>query len=763
MLNVTKRDGTLEPINIDKINKWVEWACEGTNASWSDIATRAQVFFYEGIPTSDIQTMLIKACEHDINPWDISNLRVAAKLLLSDLRKKVYGEYTPHSILDQIWFGQTIGIYDTEPAYNLLDQYSHQDFEELEDIIDHSRDELHPYCGLQTLVDKYLCQNRATGQIYETPQMMYMLIAMTAAIKYQPNIRIARVKSIYDKLSTGKANLPTPVAGGMRTPLRQFASCCLIDIDDTMPSIGMSDHAAFIYTGARAGLGLNYGRIRREGSSIRHGEVRHTGIVPFLKKSSATTKSCTQNGLRGGGANVNFPLWHYDFKDLVVLKDIKGTEDNRVRTMDYCFHYNKYLVDRMLDGKVITFFSPNQVKDLYKAFYSPNINEFAALYEKYEKDDTVDRWSMDGRAVFTMLVTQMLGTGRIYTLDAYEVNHHTSFYEPIVMTNLCVEITLPTTPIVDINDVAPINPYESEGEIALCVLGGIPWGNIELEEMYDIVYDQLDLLDTIFDMQMYVIKAAEHAKYRRSVGIGVIDYAHFLAKRDLRYGSPEALNITHRWMEHMQFCLIKASIEIAKDRGACGYNDRTKWADGILPIDHYNKNVDELHTQPLMEDWESLREPLKTWGMRFSTLTAHMPSESSSVVWGFTNGIEPVRKPITVKSSKKGDLIVPAPDIESLGLAYTYCYSNEYSIGITNDEYLATAAIIQKFSCQSISFNRYYNFSMSEDGEPMVDDTELLEDCIVKPMYYGIKTGYYTNSNVVENIDSGCAGGGCTI
>lgn len=765
MINVRKRDGSLEPLNVDKINRWVEWACEGTSVSWSELITQAHVMFYDGIKTEDIQQILIKECEKDVQPWSIDRLDVAAKLLLSDLRKKVYDDYVPRSLLDQIWYGQTMGIYDVEPKYNLLEQYSHEEIEELEDYIDHSRDALLPYCGLRTLMDKYLAQNRSTGQLFETPQMMYMLIAMTSSCKYRGKKKVERAKSKYDKLSMGKANLPTPVAAGMRTPLRQFASCCLIDFDDTMPSIGLSHHAAFIYTGARAGLGMNYGRIRREGASIRHGEVRHTGLIPFLKTSAATTKSCTQNGVRGGGGTVNIPIWHYDFKSLVVLKNIKGTEENRVRTLDYCWHYNGFFIDRLMRKEDITLFSPHEVKDLYEAFYSADTEKFAKLYVQYENDDSVAKQTIPALELFGMLVDEMLGTGRAYTFCADHVNTHSAFQEAVYMTNLCVEITLPTTPISSLEDISLMNPQDSTGEIALCVLGGVPWGNIELEEMYDIVYDQLDLLDSIFDMQIYPIKAAEHAKGRRSVGIGIIDYAHWLAKNNCRYGSEKANNMTHLWMEHMQWCLIKAAMELAKERGPCDYFHKTKYAQGILPIDTYCKTVDELHTQPLTLDWEWLRQEVLTHGMRFSTLTAHMPSESSSVIWGFTNGIEPPRKPITIKSSKKGDLIVPVPNIGELCMSYTYAYANEYGEGINNDDYLQSAAIIQKFSDQAISYNRYYDFSV----ETTIDQDRLLLDCIIKPHYYGVKTGYYTNSNVVEGTintmgdDASCAGGGCSI
>lgn len=767
MINVKKRDGTLEPLNVDKINKWVEWACEGTSVPWSDIVTQTHTLFFDGITTLDIQSLLIKECERDVQAWSTDRLKVAAKLLLSDLRKKVYGDYVPHSLIEQIALGQHIGIYDKEPAFDLLEQYSYEQLEDLEDYIDHSRDNLHPYCGLQTLMDKYLAQNRSTGRIYETPQMMYMLIAMTGALKYKGEKRLIRAKSQYDKLSQGKCNLPTPITAGMRTPLRQFASCCLIDIDDSMPSLSMADHAAFTYTGARAGLGLNYGRIRREGASIRHGEVRHTGLIPFLKKTAATTKSCTQNGVRGGGGTINIPIWHYDFESLVVLKNIKGSEENRVRTLDYCWHYNGFLIERLQNKQDITLFSPHEVKDLYEAFYSSDTTLFGKLYEQYENDPTISKKVLPAVKVFGMLADEMLGTGRAYTLAADHVNVHSAFQEAVYMTNLCVEINLPTHPIPSLDDISVINPNPSQGEIALCVLGGIPWGNITLEEMYEIIYDQLDLLDQVFDMQTYVVKAAEHAKERRAVGIGIIDYAHFLAQRGLKYGEPEALNLTHRWMEHMQYCLIKAAVELAKERGACGYFHKTKYAQGILPIDTYTKTVDTLHTQKLLLDWDALRVEIATHGMRFSTLTAHMPSESSSVIWGFTNGMEPPRKIITVKSSKKGDLIVPVPNAGTLALDYSYAYPNDFNCYVmTNDDYLKTIAIVQKFSDQAVSYNRYYDFSK----KTTIKQSTLLMDFFIKPHYYGIKTGYYTNSNVEEGTittmgedDPACAGGGCSV
>lgn len=762
MIKVQKRDGTYEDLSVEKINNWVEWACRGTDVSWTEIVTQAHVMFYDGIKTQDIMKVLIKQCEDSVTEYTSDLLIVAARLLLAELRKQVYGEYTPRTLIDQIWFGTEIGIYDSDLDFNLLENYSFEELIHLEDYIDHSRDELIPYGGLVQLMDKYLTKDRGTGAIYETPQYLFMLIAMTGALNYPSgDERLRKAELIYDKLSYGKINLPTPVAAGMRTPLRQYASCCLIDLDDTMPSIGLSDHAAFTYTGARAGLGLNYGRIRREGAKIRHGEVSHTGLIPFLKKSAATSKSCTQNGVRGGGGTVNIPIWHYDFESLVVLKNVKGEEANRVRTLDYCWHYNGYLLERLKTKGNITLFSPHEVKDLYEAFYADQ-SKFAQLYEKYENDSNVSKRSISAIDLFSKLAIEKQETGRQYTLATDHVNNHSSFLDTIYMTNLCVEITLPTSPIKDITDISPLNPNMSEGEIALCVLGGIPWGNIDLVEMQDICMAQAILLDRIFDIQDYHIKAAEHAKYRRSIAVGIIDYAHFLAKNECAYGSEKAIALTHLWMEHMQYYMIKAAVQLAKERGPCEYFQRTKYAKGILPIDTYCKNVDKIHPHNLTLDWDTLRKEVVYHGMRFSTLTGHMPSESSSVTWGYTNGIEPPKKPITVKSSKAGDIVTIIPDVKKHIFDYTYTYDSQWGSGVSNDAYLKTAAIIQKFSDQSISYNHYHDYRKQEK----IAVSQLLMDFFIKPHYYGIKTTYYANSNVEatqESSDSGCASGACTI
>lgn len=761
MLNVTKRDGTLEPLDVSKINNWVEWACQGTSINWTELVTSAHVMLYEGIKTSDITRVIIKQCEDKVDETSGDKLVVGARLLLTDLRKRVYGEYAPRPLIDQLWYGTQLGIYDTSPEYSLIDNYSYEELVALDDIIDHSRDELLPYGGLVQLMDKYLVQDRSTGQIHETPQFLFMFIAMTAALSLpEGEKRIAMAERIYNSLSMGKNNLPTPTAAGMRTPLRQYASCCLIDFDDNMKSLGLSDYASFIYTGARAGLGENFGRIRREGSKIRHGEVKHTGLIPFLKKASATSKSCTQNGVRGGGLTANYPLWHYDSPELIQLRNIKGEEATRVRTIDYCVHINGFLIERLKKKQNITLFSPQQVPDLYEAFYADQ-EKFAELYSKYEVLPGIDRRTVPALDLFSRLATERLETGRIYVMFTDHANDHSSFLDTVYMTNLCVEITLPTTPIQAAFEVEPYdkqNPTEGSGEIALCVLGGIPWGNIELDEMEEVCMTQLILLDKIFDIQEYNTVASAKALKRRSVAVGVIDYAHFLAKRGLPYGSPEALAITHEWMEAMQYYLIKGAVQLAKEKGACDWFNRTKYSLGILPIDTYAKNVDKICATSLKLDWESLRRDVMTYGMRFSTLTGHMPAESSSVTWGFTNGLEPPKKPITVKSSKTGDIVTIIPEATDHIFDYTYAYDNAYGKGVDNDAYLKTMAVIQKFSDQSISYNQYFDYSKT----PNIPMSELLKHFFIKPHSVGIKTLYYANSNV-EDAEYNCVGGGCSV
>ncbi len=609
-------------------------------------------------------------------------------------------------------------------------KYSLEDILKVESFIDHERDFMFTYAGLRQVVDKYLVQDRSTGEVYETPQFMYIMIALTIFRDYPKETRLSYVKRYYDAISKHRINIPTPIMAGVRTPLRQFASCVLVDVDDTLDSIFSSDMAIGKYVAQRAGIGINAGRIRGINSKIRGGEVQHTGVVPFLKKFESTVRCCTQNGIRGGSATVHFPIWHIEIEDILVLKNNKGTEDNRVRKLDYSIQLSKIFYERFITDGEISLFSPNDVPGLYDSF---GTDRFDDLYVGFERDESIPRKTIGAQELFLDLLKERAETGRIYIMNIDHCNSHSSFKDKVNMSNLCQEITLPTDPINHIDESMP-------GEIALCILSAINVGKIKSdEELEDLCDLSVRGLEELIDYQDYPVRAAEvTTKARRSLGVGFIGLAHYLAKLGYDYNSQEAWDAVHGLSESFQYYLLKSSNRIAQEKGHCEYFGRTKYADGILPIDTYKKEVDEISSQELDHDWEGLRASINTFGLRHSTLSAQMPSESSSVVSNATNGIEPPRDYLSIKKSKKGPLKQIVPSYQTLKNNYTLLWEMKDNTG-----YINVVSVMQKFFDQAISGNWSYNPENYPDNEVPV--SQMAND-LLTTYKYGWKTSYYQNT-----------------
>jgi len=727
-INVKKRNGRgTEFLQLEKMHKMVEEACKDlAGVSASQVEMQSGIQFYDGITTQEIQEILIRSAS-DLIDLDHPNYQfVAARLLLFALRKQLYGrmrELPP--ILDHVKSCVDKGVYDSE----LLTLYSEEEFEKLGSFIDHDRDYLFTYAGLRQIVDKYLVQDRSSGDLYETPQFMYLLIAATIFSRYNKETRLDYVKKYYDAISKHRINIPTPIMAGVRTPLRQYASCVLVDIDDSLDSIFSSDMAIGKYVAQRAGIGINAGRIRGINAKIRGGEVQHTGVVPFLKKFESTVRCCTQNGIRGGSATVHFPIWHQEIEDILVLKNNKGTEDNRVRKLDYSIQLSRLFYERFINNEEISLFSPHDVPGLYDAF---GTDSFDALYVNAENDLEVPRRTVNAQELILNLLKERAETGRIYIMNIDHCNSHSSFDDKVEMSNLCQEITLPTKPINHIDD--------ETGEIALCILSAINIGKIRDVQDFEVLCDlAVRSLDELIDFQGYPIRAAEIAtKARRSIGVGYIGLAHYLAKQSVKYDDPKAWKLVHDLTEGFQYYLLKASNTLAKEKGACEYFNRTKYAQGILPIDTYKKDVDELVPNDLNFDWGSLREDILAHGIRHSTLSAQMPSESSSVVSNATNGIEPPRGYLSIKKSKKGPLKQIVPSYGSLKNDYTLLWDMS-----SNGGYINIVAVMQKFFDQAISGNWSYNPEHYEDSEVPVS---VMAQDLLTTYKYGWKTSYYQNT-----------------
>ena len=765
---VIKSDGSIEPINLDKVHRMVEAACDDVaGVSESSVEMNSGLQFYDGMTTKEIQSILIKSAADLISLESPNYQYVAARLLLFQVRKNVFNTKWKHSriypaLQDIVIRNINYGVYDEK----LITYYDDEEWDKLDDYMKHDRDFLFTYAGLRQIVDKYLVQDRSSGKLYESPQYMYMLIAAVLFKEYPKETRLNYVKKYYDAISQFKINIPTPIMAGIRTPLRQFASCVLVDCDDSLDSIFSSDMAIGRYVAQRAGIGINAGRIRGLGSKIRGGEVQHTGVIPFLKKFESTVRCCTQNGVRGGSATVHFPIWHQEIEDILVLKNNKGSEDNRVRKLDYSIQISKLFYERFLKNEDISLFSPHQVPGLYDAY---GTDKFDEMYEKYERAYSIPKTKVNAQKLFMELLKERAETGRIYIMNIDHCNSHSSFWEDeakISMSNLCQEITLPTTPLTSQRD--------EEGEIALCILSAINVGSMsnDFKEMPELCDLAVRALDEVIDYQHYPVIAAElSTKKRRSLGIGYIGLAHFLAKNKVKYDDEDAFKLVHRLTEHFQFNLLKTSVELAKEKGDCdGWSD-TKYFGGQMPIDHYKKDVDEIVKPEYECDWESLREELTIHGVRNSTLSAQMPSESSSVVSNETNGIEPPRDYLSIKKSKKGPLKQIVPGYPYLKNFYTLLWDMK-----DNDGYIKIVAIMQKFFDQSISGNWSYNPENYENNE--VPLSVMAKDMLTS-YKYGWKTVYYQNTydsktedEVVEEpvslvmeeeLEDDCESGACAI
>lgn len=753
-INVTKRDGRLEPIDLEKIHKVIAWAAEGLeNVSVSQVELKSHIQFYEGIKTRDIHETIIKSAADLISEDTPDYQYLAARLAVFHLRKIAFGQFTPPHLYQQVNILTAAGKYDA----HILEDYSEEEFNELNDYIDHWRDMNLAYAAVQQMIGKYLVQNRATKVIYESPQFLYMLIGMCLFSKYEKSERLDYVKRFYDAGSTFKFSLPTPIMAGVRTPSRQFSSCVLIECDDSLDSINATASAIVRYVSQRAGIGVNAGRIRGLGSPIRGGEAQHTGCIPFYKLFQTAVKCCSQGGVRGGAATLFYPIWHSEVESLLVLKNNRGVEDNRVRQMDYGVQINKTIYTRLIKGQNITLFSPSDVDGLYDAFFEDQ-DKFEELYTKYEQDDSIAKRQVSAQDLFSILMQERASTGRIYIQNVDHCNTHSAFIPsiaPIRQSNLCMEIALPTKPLNNIND--------EEGEIALCTLSAVNLGEIKKLEDIESVADLIvRALDALLDYQDYPVAAARNSSMqRRTLGVGVINYAYYLAKNGVRYSDGSANSLTHQTFEALQYYLLKASNNLAKEKGACPAFNETTYSQGLLPIDTYKKDLDKTCQEPLRLDWESLRADILEHGLRNSTVTALMPSETSSQIANATNGIEPPRGLVSVKSSKDGILKQVVPDIANLRDQYELLWQIP-----NNNGYLALVAIMQKFVDQSISANTNYDPSLFEGGR--VPMKVLLQD-LLNAYKLGVKTLYYHNTRDGANDAQGnieeddCAGGACKI
>ena len=755
---VTKRNGKKEPIDLDKIHRVITWAAEGlSNVSVSQVELRSHIQFYDGIRTADIHETIIRAAADLISQDAPDYQYLSARLAIFHLRKKAYGQFEPPKLYEHVKKLVADGRYDK----HLLTDYTEDEFNQMDTFLDHWRDMTFSYAAVKQLEGKYLVQNRVTGEIYESAQFLYILVAACLFANYPKETRLDYVKRFYDAVSTFKISLPTPIMAGVRTPTRQFSSCVLIECDDSLDSINATASAIVKYVSQRAGIGVNAGRIRALGSSIRGGEAFHTGCIPFYKYFQTAVKSCSQGGVRGGAATVFYPLWHLEVESLLVLRNNRGVEENRVRHLDYGVQINKLMYQRLIKGEDITLFSPSDVPGLYDAFFA-NQTEFERLYCQYEADESIRKRAVKAVELFSLLMQERASTGRIYIQNVDHCNTHSPFnpdVAPVRQSNLCMEIALPTKPLNNIND--------ASGEIALCTLSAFNLGLIEsLDEFEELARLAVRALDNLLDYQDYPVPAAKTSTMnRRTLGIGVINYAYYLAKHGVKYSDGSANNLTHRTFEAMQYYLLKASNELAMEKGACPLFHETTYSQGILPIDTYKRDLDDIVKAKLNYDWEALRQSIKTHGLRNSTLSALMPSETSSQISNATNGIEPPRGYVSVKASKDGILKQVVPEYDTLKRFYELLWQIPNNTG-----YLQLVGIMQKFIDQSISANTNYDpTKFANDKVPM---KQLLSDLLIA-YKYGVKTLYYHNTRdgaqdmqediTISTSDDGCEGGACKI
>ena len=754
---VQKRDGRLEKIDLDKIHRVIEWAAEGLdNVSVSQVEISSHIQFYDKITTKSIHETIIKSAADLISAATPDYQYLAARLAIFHLRKIAFGQFEPPHLFDHVTKLTQEGRYDA----HILQDFSKEEFDILNDYIDHNRDLSFAYAAVKQMEGKYLVQDRVSKQVFESPQFLYMLVGMCLFASYDKQYdkaaRLDYIKRFYDATSTFKISLPTPIMSGVRTPSRQFSSCVLIECDDSLDSINATTSAIVRYVSQRAGIGVNAGRIRALGSPIRGGEAQHTGCIPFYKLFQTAVKCCSQGGVRGGAATLFYPIWHLEVENLLVLKNNRGVEDNRVRHMDYGVQINKTIYQRLIKNQNVTLFSPSDVPGLYDAFFADQ-TEFERLYEQYEQDDSIRKRSVPAQELFSLMMQERASTGRIYVQNVDHCNTHSPFdpsVAPIRQSNLCMEIALPTQPLDNIND--------ESGEIALCTLSGINLGEInQLEDIKEPAELIVRALDALLDYQDYPVIAAKNGSMkRRTLGIGVINYAYYLAKNGTKYSDPKALGLTHRTFEALQYYLLVASNKLAKEQGACPAFGDTTYSQGILPIDTYKADIDAICNEPLQLDWEALRHDIKTHGLRNSTLTALMPSETSSQIANATNGIEPPRGLVSVKASKDGILKQVVPEIDKLKDQYELLWQMP-----NNKGYLSLVAIMQKFIDQSISANTNYDPTKFEDSR--VPMKVMIQDLLMA-YKLGVKTLYYHNTrdganDAQDDLENGCAGGACTL
>ena len=752
-IQVTKRDGDREQLDLEKIHKVITWAAEGLdNVSVSEVELKSHIQFYDGIKTTDIHETLIKSAADLISAQAPDYQYLAARLAIFHLRKKAFGQFEPPRLYSHVVKLVEEKKYDQ----HLFRDYTEAEFDQMEAFMDHSRDMTFSYAAVKQLEGKYLVQNRVTGQFYESPQMLYLLIGACLFADYPKETRLNFIERFYHAVSTFRLSLPTPIMAGVRTPTRQFSSCVLIECGDSLDSINATSSAIVKYVSQRAGIGINAGNIRALGSPIRGGEAFHTGCIPFYKHFQTAVKSCSQGGVRGGAATLFYPIWHLEVENLLVLKNNRGVEENRVRHLDYGVQFNKLMYQRLIEGGNITLFSPSDVPGLYDAFFADQ-EKFEQLYRQYEQDSTIRKTTLKALELFSLFASERASTGRIYLQNVDHCNTHSPFdpaVAPVRQSNLCLEIALPTKPLSHIND--------EQGEIALCTLAAFNLGTVsdlaELEELAELI---VRALDSLLDYQDYPVPAAYNSTMgRRPLGVGVINFANYLAKNDVRYSDGSANGLTHRTFEAIQYYLLKASNILAKEKGTCSMFNETTYSKGVLPVDTYKRDLDAVCAEPLHLDWEGLRAGIKAHGLRNSTLTALMPSETSSQISNATNGIEPPRGFVSVKASKDGILKQVVPDLAELQERYELLWSMP-----DNNGYLQLVAIMQKFVDQTISANTNYDPSLFEGGKvPM----KLLLKDVLTAYKLGVKTLYYHNTrdgaaDAQNDMDDGCAGGACKI
>ena len=750
---VSKRDGGKEQLDLEKIHRVITWAAEGlSNVSVSEVELKSHIQFYDGIQTTDIHETLIKSAADLISEQAPDYQYLAARLAIFHLRKKAYGQFEPPRLYNQVVRLAEMKKYDA----HLVTDYSEAEFDEMDSFIDHSRDMDFSYAAVKQLEGKYLVQNRVSGEYYESPQVLYMLIGACLFASYDKSRRMDYIRRFYDAVSTFKISLPTPIMAGVRTPTRQFSSCVLIECGDSLDSINATASSIVKYVSQRAGIGINAGAIRAIGSSIRDGEAFHTGCIPFFKYFQTAVKSCSQGGVRGGAATLFYPVWHYEVENLLVLKNNRGVEENRVRHIDYGVQFNKLMYQRLIQGGNISLFSPSDVPGLYEAFFADQ-DKFEKLYTQYEQDNNIRKKTLKAVELFSLFAAERASTGRIYLQNVDHCNTHSPFnpeVAPVRQSNLCLEIALPTKPLTHI--------FDENGEIALCTLAAFNLGKLDnLDELEELAELLVRALDSLLDYQDYPLPAAHTSTMgRRPLGVGVINFANYLAKNSVRYSDGSANGLTHRTFEAIEYYLLKASNKLAKEAGACTKFNETTYAQGILPIDTYKKDLDEICQEPLHLNWESLRTDIREHGLRNSTLTALMPSETSSQISNATNGIEPPRGFVSVKASKDGILKQVVPDFEELRDKYELLWNID-----GNDGYLQLVAIMQKFVDQTISANTNYDPSRFDGGKVPV---KLLLKDLLTAYKLGVKTLYYHNTrdgaaDSHNDIDDGCAGGACKI